>query len=805
MLKESLAFIAEKSRICIDFHSIMQDIYNKHLKHIQSTHYSTTGRWVTLLRQPIEGGSLFERLYRTSNVGVAFLSLEHKWTSIHPTVSAALGYSEEQLLGHDFRELLYGDSTQIHTEMMEDLSRGAVPFVDGELELLDVWGRPVPLLLRVMLINNPSAGVPLYYIVHMIGLSGQQPSLEKMMPMDELFRLIAFNMRDIIYVATPDHICRYCSPSVHELLGYEPEELIGSDVRGLIHPEDLVVLGFPEVLDTPSIQLRLRHADGNYIWIEFTLRIVETSREEWNIIAVGRDITERKSVEQKLQESVERYTSLKKYNHDAIISLDLHGNIINGNEKACQLTGYSISELTGSNVERIVGAGHFANIIAYATEEGSEEHNIDAIWHKDGHSVEVLTTVAPIIINASNVGFYIIVKDITEQKKLLIAKETAENTNHAKSEFLAMMSHEIRTPMNGVIGMTDLLLEMSEPNSQQREYLEIIRQSGDTLLSIINDILDFSKIEAGKTALHEEPFQLRICIDSVLDVLSYKAEAKKLKVEVVVSPEVPENLMGDEERLKQILLNLVGNAIKFTYVGGVKIKVCLAAREQDRVTVQFSIADTGIGIPEKFQSRLFEPFYQLDHYQNGRHEGTGLGLAITKKLVELMGGQITLQEREPAEGTGATFEFSIVIREEAVNDSLAGSGASGSDLVSTSRLLRILVAEDNEINQIVLRKILEKWGHSVDVANDGIEVVQRVTHEAYDLIFMDVQMPRMNGIDATKIIKENLPVDQLPVIIAVTANALKGDREFCLEAGMDEYISKPLKRETLKGIIDSFF
>ncbi|MRN57015.1 PAS domain S-box protein [Paenibacillus monticola] len=758
------------------------------------------------MRQSIEGNSLFERLYRTSNVGVAFLSLEEKWTSINPAVSAALGYTEEQLLGHDFRELLYGDSTQIHTEMMEDLSRGQVPFVDSELELLDVWGLPVPLLLRVMLINNPSAEVPLYYIVHMIKLSGQQPNFEEMMPVDELYRLIAFNVRDIIYVATPDNICQYCSPSIQEVLGYEPEELIGSDVRGLIHPEDLVVLRFPKVSDIPSIQLRIRHADGNYIWIEFTLRIVETSQEGWNIIAIGRDITERKAVEQKLQESVERYTSLKKYNHDAIISLDLQGNIINGNEKSCQLTGYSIPELTGLNVERIVGTGHFADIIAYAMEDGSEQHNIDSIWHKDGHSVEVMTTVAPIIINASNVGFYIIVKDITEQKKLLVAKESAENTNHAKSEFLAMMSHEIRTPMNGVIGMTDLLLEMSEPNSQQREYLEIIRQSGDTLLSIINDILDFSKIEAGKTALHEEPFQLRNCIDAVLDVLSYKAEAKKLKVEVVVSSDVPDNLMGDEERLKQILLNLVGNAIKFTYVGGVKIKVSLAARERDQVTLQFSIADTGIGIPEKFRSRLFEPFYQLDHYLNGRHEGTGLGLAITKKLVELMGGQITLQERERTEEAGATFEFSIIIREEEVSDSLTGSvGASGSDLVSTRRLLRILVAEDNEINQIVLRKILEKWGHSVDVANDGIEVVQRVTHEIYDLIFMDVQMPRMNGIDATKIIQESLPADQLPVIIAVTANALKGDREFCLEAGMDEYISKPLKGETLKNIIDSFF
>jgi CheY-like chemotaxis protein len=364
-----------------------------------------------------------------------------------------------------------------------------------------------------------------------------------------------------------------------------------------------------------------------------------------------------------------------------------------------------------------------------------------------------------------------------------------------------MMSHEIRTPMNGVIGMTDLLLDMNQPGTIQREYLEIIRQSGDTLLNIINDILDFSKNEAGKTALHNVPFVLSHCIDSALELLLLKAESKGLQIKVRVSPEVPQQVIGDSGRLKQILLNLVGNSVKFTYTGGVEIHVQTAARSEGLVTLRFTVADTGIGIPESSRSRLFEPFYQPDHFMDRRHEGTGLGLAITKQLVELMGGHIALDTHAK---TGATFIFTVVLREQ--DDGMEGStDAALPGAGAISRPLRILVAEDNEINQIVLRKILEKRGFNVEVAVDGLQVVQMAGSNDYDLIFMDIQMPGMSGLEATKIIRETMPAGKVPVIIAVTANALKGDRELCLEAGMDEYISKPLRSEAVTSIIGKFF
>ncbi|MCL6604497.1 MAG: PAS domain S-box protein [Paenibacillus sp.] len=755
-----------------------------------------------MLRYHMEGHSRYKDVYKSAFVGEAFLSTDKKWTSINPAVTAVLGYSEEELMGRNFSQFVYGDDLETYTEMIGTLNDGGLPFYDHEIRLIHRDGTPVSVLLRLTRISNPSTGVPLYYIVVLTDMLKPMPETSKIAENEELYRLITPNLKDIVWLQGPDGSCRYCSPSVSEMLGYDPEDLLGSDNRELIHPDDLSVYNLPECAVKDRIQLRIRKADGSYIWIEFVLRYLEDTAGK-NMLAVGRDMTERKIVEQKLQESIERYTSLKKYNHDAVISLDLQGNIINSNDKAGHLTGYSNPEIVGMSVAVIVGNDGMNDILSYSPEENYPERNINTIQHKDGHWVEVLTTIAPILINKTKVGFYIIVKDITEHKKLLIAKETAENTNRAKSDFLAMMSHEIRTPMNGVIGMTDLLMEITEPTSPQWEYLDIIRKSGDTLLSIINDILDFSKIEAGRTELNESEFDVRACIFSSIDVLAHKAETKGLYVDVSISPEVPDFLIGDSERLKQILLNLLGNAVKFTFKGGITLTVRVSGSIRGKVKLHFTVSDTGIGIPKEQRDRLFEPFYQLDHFMNRQYEGTGLGLAITKKLVELMGGDITVEDQQ---SQGASFVFTIVLGK--VDRKLFSSSEQELTLAGSGgdqRHLKILVAEDNEINQLVLQKILEKRGHSVDIVVDGTEVVQALAYDTYDLIFMDVQMPRMNGLEATRVIKNSLPPEKLPVIVAVTANALKGDREHCLEAGMDDYISKPIKSDAISGVIRKFF
>ncbi|WP_310551663.1 PAS domain-containing hybrid sensor histidine kinase/response regulator [Paenibacillus glufosinatiresistens] len=615
---------------------------------------------------------------------------------------------------------------------------------------------------------------------------------------DSIYRLIAGAFRDIVYLEGPGRKCRYCSSSVQDVLGYRPEQLLGRDNRGLVHPEDRKKLN--SVTLDQAMELRIRHADGHDVWLEFKINPVDDGGV-LNYLLEARDITERRAMERQLQETIERYTSLKKYNHDAIISVDLQGKVIHGNERAEILTGYSISELTGSSVEILVGEGHMGGILDYEADVTPKQPNIDLIYRKDGGTVEVLTTVAPIVISGNRWGFYLIIKDISEERRLKIEKELAEQMSRAKSDFLAVMSHEIRTPMNGVIGMTELLLEMDYPDPLIQEYLEVIRSSGNTLLAIINDVLDFAKIEAGRTELTEEDFFLQETVESVIHMLSASAEGKGLELGVAFEEGIPARLYGDSGRLRQILVNLVGNAVKFTEQGSVRVEVSPVARRDDRIKLQFRVEDTGIGISEEDRGRLFEPFMQLDTPAHRQGEGTGLGLAISKRLVELLGGNIEIGSKP---GPGAVFVFTAEFALKGPGHSAATAGEATS-LEPPAKRLRILVAEDNEVNQLVLLKMLEKRGHSVRIVEDGLEVLDALREEEFDLLLLDVQMPRMNGLEAARIICATFPPERRPVMIAVTANALKDDRERCLEAGMDEYLSKPLKSEDVVEMIDRFF
>lgn len=555
-----------------------------------------------------------------------------------------------------------------------------------------------------------------------------------------------------------------------------------------------------------SFEFRTVNEDGSVKYLH--IRGVVTRSNAGDPIKINgtlQDTTERRLVELKLQETIERYTSLKKYNHDAIFSLTLEGNIINANVMAQELTGFFIQEMAGKHFSKFIGRSDVEEILKTSLKDPSAEKLIDNIIHKDGHKSDVLTTIAPIIIHNENVGFYIIAKNITEQKKLMIAKETAESTNKAKTEFLAMMSHEIRTPMNGVIGMTDLLMESPSLTAQQHEYLEIIRKSGETLLNIINDILDFSKIDSGVTELTEEPLDVRACIFESVDLLSPKAQAKRLEISYSLSPEVPPVLYGDSKRLKQVLMNLIGNAIKFTDAGGISISVKKLAQVDNSIQLLFKVKDTGIGIPKEKLDQLFQPFYQLDNFMTRSTEGTGLGLAISKKLVNLMGGNIWVDHDDVHEDSpGATFIFTVTMRTAGYSDVTAETAAAV-EQPAPVRSIKVLVAEDNKINQLVLVKMLENQGHTIRIVENGNEVVDAALTESYDIIFMDVHMPGINGLEATTIIKDNLAPEKCPIIIAVTANSLKGDREKCLEAGMDDYISKPITNKSVNEVIRKFF
>jgi PAS domain S-box-containing protein len=494
---------------------------------------------------------------------------------------------------------------------------------------------------------------------------------------------------------------------------------------------------------------------------------------------------------------------------DTMITFNSHGIVLNINPAAVRMFGFHEEELIGHSVRSLIPAifedtdGGFKIREPYLVDKLSDVKPI----RKDGSTFHAEIQIGEALIDQDQI-YACTISDITERKKaeiaMLQAKEEAELAARVKTEFLAMMSHEIRTPMNGIIGMTDLLVD-SGLNPEQLEYAEIVRKSSDALLTVINDILDFSKIESGKMELEAVPLELVALIEETFDLFTAKTREKELILEYYIDPQLPAHILGDITRLRQILINLVGNAVKFTEHGAIYVLVNFLSEREELLEIEFIVKDTGIGITPQQVEHLFKPFSQLDSSMTRKYGGTGLGLAICKTLVELMKGTIRTEQQTEA---GATFVFTIQAKPVYYTD----GEHDFSDLMfiekhpsTAAASLRIIVAEDHDINQKLLLRILQKLGHSVQLAENGQQVLDLLTHTTFDLILMDLQMPVMDGFQTTKAIMENAQNREIPKIIAVTASAAQADIDQCTALGMVDFIRKPFKMKSIQQVLEQHF
>ncbi|MGZ3813811.1 MAG: PAS domain S-box protein [Mucilaginibacter sp.] len=624
------------------------------------------------------------------------------------------------------------------------------------------------------------------------------------------FRSLSENIPGIIYEYEfmPDGTegLRYISPALERVFGIKTSDF--KNYLSYIHPDDherikQKNLHCRNTLEPFYDESRLLVPGKSLKWHAVHSSFSYTSQNGTKVFTgFMMDITERKNVEQALRANEEKYRSIIENMNLGLLEVDNHEKITYANQRFCTMCGYTIDELNGQTARKFLMNGNHNLLLEQKLQErkkGIADAYEVSVVGKDGSEKWWLISGAPRYNDRGDlVGSIGIHLDITEQKKLELqlieARERAEHLARTKESFLANMSHEIRTPMNAIMGMSR---QLSKTNlgSQQQFYLDIIHTASDNLLVIINDILDLSKVDAGKLSFEHIGFELKTVIARAIEVLAHKAEEKGLRIACPqfdngISPV----LMGDPTRLNQVLLNLIGNAIKFTETGGVDVYFSLAKDNSTSQVIEVRVVDSGIGMEESFIKRIFDKFSQANESVTRKYGGTGLGMSICKNLVELMGGEIIAKSKK---GQGTTITFWVELEKGTVADLPETEIIQFKADFLEGR--KILITDDNELNRLVASIIVQNYGARVIEANNGQQAIDAIKNNDIDLVLMDIQMPVMNGNEATKILRQR---GFLLPIIALTAEAIKGEREKCIALGMDDYITKPIKEEEFLKVID---